>query len=200
MDKVKQHQQQQIIRQRQDDNNNKQSNSQSNQPIRLNIEESNQNYSITAEELHAERVGEFEKQLSQKQNEFNSLMIQEIPQEVNFSDVKDSPIGSEMEQLIANTLKQRNFDIEQIHNANTNNDSTWLTSTETSLKSEKINSGLFNKHISWSTELISEEPVVVVDKKESIFSKLKQVKVESEPSLKEINDKLDKIIKHFNIV
>ena len=105
-----------------------------------------------------------------------------------------------MEQLIANTMKQRNFDIEQIHNQNTNNDSTWLKSTETSLKSEKIitSSDTNSKHISWSTELTSEEPIEKKDN--NIFSKLKQIKVESEPSLKEINDKLDKIIKHFNIV
>ena len=170
-------------------------------PIRLNIEESSQNYSITAEELHAERIGDFEKQLSQKQNEFSSLMTLEKPLDLNFSDVKDIPIGSEMEQLIASTLKQRNFDIEQIHNQNTitNNDSSWLKGKETSLKSEKINSGPNNKHISWSSELTNEEP--------NIFSKLKQVKnikenneIKEVNELKEINDKLDKIIKHLNIL
>ena len=170
-------------------------------PIRLNIHDNEPKYSITAEELHAERIGDFEKQLSQKQNEFSSLMIQEKPPDLNFSDVKDSPIGSEMEQLIASTLKQRNFDIEQIQNANTNNDSSWLTSTETSLKSEKINSGppiksdpSITKHITWSNELTTEEPI---ERKDNIFSKLKQIK---DPLLIEINDKLDKIIKHLNII
>ena len=95
-------------------------------------------------------------------------MTTEKPSELNFSDVKDKPIGSEMEQLIANTLKQRNFDIEQIHNQNTNIDTNWLTSKETSLKSEKINSDPnksvpnksdTNKHIYWSNELTSEEPI-----------------------------------------
>ena len=172
-------------------------------PIRLNILDNEPTYSITAEELHAERIGEFEKQLSQKQNEFNSLMTLEKPQDLNFSDTRDTPIGSEMEQLIANTMKQRNFDIEQIHNQNTNTkiDANWLKGQETSLKTEKINSNPINsnpsnKHISWSSELINEEPV---EKKDTIFSKLKQIKIE-DPQLKEINDKLDKIIKHFNIL
>ena len=188
-----------------------------NEPIRLNIEESNQNYSITAEELHAERIDEFDKQLSQKQNEFNSMMILEKPLELNFSDIKDKPIGSEMEQLIANTMKQRNFDIEQIHNQNINVDTNWLKGKETSLKSEKVQSSPIqsspiqsspiqsspiqseSKHISWSSELTNEEPIYR-ENIDNIFSKLKQVKVDSEPSLKEINDKLDKIIKHLNIL
>ena len=185
-------------------------------PIRLNIHDNEPKYSITAEELHAERIGDFEKQLSQKQNEFSSLMIQEKPVELNFSDVKDSPIGSEMEQLIARTLQQRNFDIEQIHNQNTSTPATnsWLSSKDTSLKTEKNieKSNNENKHISWSNELTSEEPMVK-NNTENIFSKLKQVKNVTEVKenelketevkeneLKEINDKLDKIIKHFNIL
>ena len=139
----KQHLQHQraLKQQHQQQQNNGQNNKQYDGPIRLNIQDSESNYSITAEELHAERIGEFEKQLSQKQNEFSSLMIQEKPEELNFSDVKDSPIGSEMEQLIARTLQQRNFDIEQIHSQNTSTptSTSWLSSKETSLKAEKKN-------------------------------------------------------------
>ena len=200
---LKQQQQQQQQQQHQQQHQHHQNtNKQTDGPIRLNIQDSESNYSITAEELHAERIGEFEKQLSQKQNEFSSLMIQEKPADLNFSDVKDSPIGSEMEQLIANTMKQRNFDIEQIHSQNTNTSTnattSWLSSKDTSLKTEKNieKSNNDNKHISWSNELTSEEP--------SIFSKLKQVKNVEEITeineLTEINNKLDKIIKHFNIL
>jgi hypothetical protein len=208
---LKQQQQQYHQQQNNGQNNGQNNNKQYDGPIRLNIQDSDSNYSITAEELHAERIGEFEKQLSQKQNEFSSLMIQEKPADLNFSDVKDSPIGSEMEQLIANTMKQRNFDIEQIHSQNTstnvNATTSWLSSKDTSLKTEKNieKTNNDNKHISWSNELTSEEP--------SIFSKLKQVKNIKENNelkevkelkevneLKEINNKLDKIIKHFNIL
>jgi hypothetical protein len=209
---LKQQQTHQQQSQKQNNGQNINNNKQSDGPIRLNIQENDTNYSITAEELHAERIGEFEKQLSQKQNEFSSLMTQEKPEELNFSDVKDTPIGSEMEQLIARTLLQRNFDIEQIHSQNTSTNATtsWLSSKETSLKAEKKveKSNNEDKHISWSNELTSEEP-----RTESIFSKLKQVKNLKENNevkevndlkdvndLKEINDKLDKIIKHFNIL
>ena len=218
-------QQQRALKQQHQKQNNGQNNGQNNKqydgPIRLNIQDSESNYSITAEELHAERIGEFEKQLSQKQNEFSSLMIQEKPEELNFSDVKDSPIGSEMEQLIARTLQQRNFDIEQIHNQNTSTNAStiWLSSKDTSLKTEKNieKSNNDNKHISWSNELTSEEPIVTTNT-ENIFSRLKQIKNVTEVKenelketevkenelkeneLKEINDKLDKIIKHFNIL
>ena len=61
--------QQRSLKQQQKQNNNGQNNKQNNKqqdgPIRLNIQENDSNYSITAEELHAERIGEFEKQLSQ---------------------------------------------------------------------------------------------------------------------------------------
>ena len=216
----KQQLQQRVLKQQpqqQKQNNNKQSDG----PIRLNIQENDSNYSITAEELHAERIGEFEKQLSQKQNEFSSLMTQEKPADLNYSDVKDSPIGSEMEQLIARTLQQRNFDIEQIHSQNTSTptSTSWLSSKDTSLKTEKNieKTNNDNKHISWSNELTSEEPIVT-NNMESIFSKLKQVvqvtqvknitdikenelkDIKEVNELKEINDKLDKIIKHFNIL
>jgi hypothetical protein len=207
--KQQQQQEHQYQQQQQHQHHHQNTNKQTDGPIRLNIQDSESNYSITAEELHAERIGEFEKQLSQKQNEFSSLMIQEKPADLNFSDVKDSPIGSEMEQLIANTMKQRNFDIEQIHSQNTSINATtttnWLSSKDTSLKTEKNieKSNNDNKHISWSNELTSEEPPILI---ESIFSKLKQVKNVTdtkgvkENELTEINNKLDKIIKHFNII
>ena len=86
-------------------------------PIKLKIQDNLANYSITAEELHTERMDNFSKEFSQKQNEFNSMMTQNKPNAPNFSDnsVQDEPkIGAEMEQLIARTLAQRNFDIEQI--------------------------------------------------------------------------------------
>ena len=126
-----------------------------------------------------------------------------------------------MEQLIARTLQQRNFDIEQIHSQNTSTptSTSWLSSKDTSLKTEKNieKTNNDNKHISWSNELTSEEPIVT-NNMESIFSKLKQVvqvtqvknitdikenelkDIKDVNELKEINDKLDKIIKHFNIL
>jgi hypothetical protein len=83
-----------------------------NGPIRLNIQE-NTKPSITYEELHNDRMGEFDKQLEQKQAEFKNMMSSKIPETPDFKDKMDSPIGSEMEKLVAQTMQQRNFDAEQ---------------------------------------------------------------------------------------
>jgi hypothetical protein len=68
---------------------------------------------ITAEDIQNSRMKEFEIQLAQKQNEFTNAMTHKIPEKPKFADDMDKPI-SEMEDLIAKTLAQRNFDISQI--------------------------------------------------------------------------------------
>ena len=183
-----------------------------NGPIKLKIQDNLTNYSITSEELHAERMDLFSKEFSQKQNEFTKMMTQNKPIAPNFSDNsgQDEPkIGAEMEQLIARTLAQRNFDIEQI------------------LGPGPIHSFQENKkHISWSPdknveynvadevadEVASEVASEVADEiaseikqlPDSIFSKLKTIKPATnediKKDIKEINEKLNKIMAHLLIL
>jgi len=191
-------------------------------PVRLNIQDSEpNNFSITAEELHAERLGEFEKQLNQKQNEFSSMMSKPVPEMLDFSDVKDEPI-TELEELIAKTLQQRNFDIEQIHQSNQQiGDPNWLKGTDTSLKTENkraVANATANvkKQISWqdesddvtnisntnanaNTNANTNDDIITT----SIFAKLKQVKepvFSIELEIREINLKLDRILTHLNLL
>jgi hypothetical protein len=147
---------------------------------------------ITVEELQNDRMTQFEKDMSRKQSEFKDMMSTFIPDLPIFEDKKDEPIGSEMEQLIADTMKQRQFDIERIYSDPSGNNiiSNKVISTE-------------KKHISWSNDLDD------IAKPSSIFSRLKlrepttQTVVddsEDEVSLKDvmkmleqINSKLDKL-------
>jgi hypothetical protein len=69
---------------------------------------------ITAQDIQSSRINEFEKQLANKQMEFTNSITLKTPEKPNFEDEMDRPIG-EMEDLIARTLAQRNFDIEQIN-------------------------------------------------------------------------------------
>jgi hypothetical protein len=93
--------------------------------------------SITAEDIHASRMNEFEKQFAERQNEFSRAMTTHVPEKPTFNDELDKPIG-EMEDLIARTLAQRNFDIEQIQqNVDKEKVKSFLTSQDTSIKSEK---------------------------------------------------------------
>lgn len=94
--------------------------------------------SITAEDIQSSRMSEFENQLANRQNEFSNAMTMKVPEKPKFDDELDRPI-SEMEDLIARTLAQRNFDIEQIQqNINKEEVKTFLKSEETSIKSEKL--------------------------------------------------------------
>ena len=82
----------------------------------------------------------FEKSLAEKQNDFNSAMTISVPEAPNFNDGKlDEPIGGSMSELIARTLAQRNFDMEEIHRgANKEDVAKWLKPKETSTKVEKV--------------------------------------------------------------
>jgi len=95
---------------------------------------------ITFEEIQKNRRNEFEETLKLKQRDFDNSMKNPLPEPVEFkvSNI-DEPIG-EMEELIARTVAQRNFEIEQIHNQYTNpkDAEKWLHPQETSLQSEKM--------------------------------------------------------------
>jgi hypothetical protein len=92
---------------------------------------------ITAEDIQASRMNEFEKQFAERQNEFSRAMTLNVPEKPSFNDEMDKPIG-EMEDLIARTLAQRNFDIEQIQqNVDKEKVKSFLASQDTSIKSEK---------------------------------------------------------------
>jgi hypothetical protein len=132
---------------------------------------------VTAEELHADKVDAFEKELARKKNEFDNALNVVIPNPPKFSDDKiDKPIG-EMEELIARTLAERNFQINQINqNANKEDAERWLKGENTSIK-EAIRPDLTQKkQISWGENIeftISEPSSEQIN--DDIFSKLKKV-------------------------
>jgi hypothetical protein len=95
---------------------------------------------FTIEELHTERMNSFERTLAEKKNEFDNAMTLHVPPQPKFNDVKDEPIGSKMNDLIAQTVAQRNFDLEEIHNGiNTDTDANnWLNLDKSNYMHQKI--------------------------------------------------------------
>jgi hypothetical protein len=92
---------------------------------------------VTSEDIHTDRKNKFDNDLAARVNEFQSAMALPIPEAPKFSDKLDKPIN-EMEALIAQTLAQRNFEIEQIHKGINKNDAEkWLKGEITSIKSNK---------------------------------------------------------------
>jgi hypothetical protein len=91
---------------------------------------------ITYEDIQNEKKGQFEKDLSKLQEEFNSSMTIPVPSVPEFGDKNtDRPI-TEMEKIIKEMTAQRNYEVEQINkNYQQNND--WLKPQETSVKNDK---------------------------------------------------------------
>ena len=124
------------------------------------------NSSYRNEDLKAERLDFFDKQLNQRRQEFESAITLKKPVPPIFEDSKmlDKPI-SNMEELIAQTMAQRNFDMSNISSPQS---SDWLSPVSTSVKVEKQD--LDEKEKEKEKKIISfEEPPVT----NSIFSRLK---------------------------
>lgn len=92
----------------------------------------------TAKHIQDDRQQQFERQLTQKKEEFDNAINVKVPPAPNFTDQLDKPI-SEMESLIAKAVAQRNYEMEQIHKLNSNNPASqqFLSAQDTSLKNEK---------------------------------------------------------------
>ena len=142
---------------------------------------------ITYEEIQNERKSQFEKDYSQRQQEFTNAMTLPIPSVPNFSDKMDEPI-CEIELEIKRIQEQRKYDIEMINNTHQKIDNTqneldinktidWLQPERTSIKN--------GKHISWSDDkneyyLNKETGLEVVQENDintqpGFFSKLKKI-------------------------
>jgi hypothetical protein len=94
----------------------------------------------TAEEIQTDKRSQFESELTRKQNEFKNAMSVPVPEIPKFGDQLDKPIGSAMDELIAKTLAERNYDMQMIQKQNANeivNVEQFLKSKETSVKAVK---------------------------------------------------------------
>jgi hypothetical protein len=141
--------------------------------LNMSLQSSELSSSYRNEDLKAERLDFFDKQLNQKRQEFESAITLKKPTPPIFEDSKmlDKPI-SNMEELIAQTMAQRNFDISNIGSTTTTTPSSdWLSPVSTSVKAEKQElNGLEEKEKEKEKKTISfEEPPIT----NSIFARLK---------------------------
>ena len=106
---------------------------------------------ITYEEIQEERKSVFERDFNKKQEEFKQAVTLPTPPVPQFGDKleEEKPPISELERRIQQTVKERNFDLENRNYVSTNhikNASDWLNPQETSVKKEKgISNSMENK-------------------------------------------------------
>jgi hypothetical protein len=94
---------------------------------------------ITFEELHSQRINEFDQKLSKMQDDFTNAITMQVPEMPNFKDKVDEPIN-EIEMEVKKMMAQRNYDIEQITKnfSPKENVDNLLKPVDTSIKNEKL--------------------------------------------------------------
>ena len=90
---------------------------------------------ITAEDLKTDRLSEFEKELKQKESDFQFAMSRPVPEEPNFKDnFEDKPLGDVSEE-IERMMKERNLEINNIQKKqDVKKAEEWLSTTNPSLR------------------------------------------------------------------
>ena len=156
---------------------------------------------ITHQEIQANRINEFEKNLNLVKQDFTNAMALPLPPIPEFKDKIEEPM-TELEIEIKKTMAQRNYDIEVIHNniqtlsnESGTNSSNWLKAHETSIKKEKL---------SFSTKKPNEIPIkyIKIENNNLDNSILKKDIIDLNPnkdkhiswSLETFNDVKDKVI------
>lgn len=92
-----------------------------------------------AEDIHKQRQNEFDKKVKTKQELFDNTINAQKPNNIDFSDKADTPFGSEMDGIIAQTLASRERELEQLTQySNTNEAKKWIGTNEGASNNIKI--------------------------------------------------------------
>lgn len=172
---------------------------------------------ITYEEIQNDKKSQFEKDLQQRQQDFENSITVKPPPVPEFSDnYADKPI-KEMDKFIRQIKSKRNYDDEQINKTLDYNDS-WLKPQETSVKKEKFvseeESQLSNNRFKYLTNdsqslnLITKKNVTWesdtekadLEAEENIFNKLKKVQTSRDNKNDETNDNYERTEYKINVL
>jgi len=129
--------------------------------------------SITYQDIQLNRQADFEKQFTQRQNEFTDAMTLPVPKKPKFADTTEESIvlEAEMELAVKRSIAQRNYDIKQINNSYNNDDiNFFLKPVETSLRkeNEKLNIKLITIDNNIVNNKAYENDIVYLDNKKQI--------------------------------
>jgi len=147
------------------------------------------NKSLTIEELHNERLNNFEKSLEHKQKEFQNMINAPIPKTPNFKeDIDTNKINSkEMQNAIAKTMSERNFDIDNITKFISNNPVTNKNSLENAKMQYQYANQITPKFIKIGEELDLNNMDSINKKKQLTWGKNQEYSNEISLDVKEIN-------------
>ena len=133
------------------------------------------------EDIKHARQTDFEKQFNQKRNEFEESITLKKPKDVDFAYKQTDEKITEMDNLIKETMKQRNFEINTIQNAYAldNKTTEWLNvKVNDSFKQKNIDT----KSVTWKDNIILNITEQSEISTPNIFNKLKKTEQNVETS------------------
>lgn len=148
---------------------------------------------IRSEDIKADRISQFDKDLQLRQQDFTSAMSLPVPPKPKFNDeYTDEPIGENIEEIIRQTVAMRNYDVGQLNKKyDPNQASEWLKPSETSIK--KPPQGIQNTRIRGDIDPALKSGAKNPDSNTNTGSnKIKYIRIE--------NDELDNTIIDSDIV
>ena len=148
--------------------------------IKISDNEIEEPYNV--EDIKHARQSDFEKQLNQKRNEFEESITLKKPKDIDFAYKQTDEKITEMDNLIKETMKQRNFEINTIQNAYAldNKTTEWLNvKNDSSFKQRNIDT----KSVTWNDNINLDITELSELSSPNIFNKLKKIeqKVETSP-------------------
>ena len=153
------------------------------------------------EDIHNARQTDFEKQVADKRNEFESSINLKKPQPVDFSDKVEPEMKiMEMEALIAETMAKRKFDIEQIQGTNSNPNVDVLKKTVSFNDNITLHVDDYESiNLTETSKAEKELATETANIQHNIFNKLKkttlvQDKTTTDSKISELNNKIDTIV------
>lgn len=147
----------------------------------------------TSQELKNLKMDQFQQNLEQKQQEFNSMMAKEQPQAVNFDKLEDEPLSNDkLDELIAQQMKEREHLVQDHSQKNINQVSPVNGGSENEIHSNNPLSDIHEENIVISHKQIPNLPSPQANT--SIFS----VPVNSNELISELEGKIDILMKKLD--
>lgn len=113
---------------------------------------------ITAADAAAKRSELFNKNLEDKQKELSTYINTSKPKEINFSDKFDGPIGSEMDDMVAEAIAKRERELNVVlQKQDTKQGDSWINKDNIDNKHIKIGEQIQDKHVTFNLQEINNE-------------------------------------------
>ena len=169
---------------------------------------------VTSKEISGQRQEELNEKLKIHEDNLKMMINPKKPSDISFTDEnEDTPIGNNMDSLLAEKIAQRNLDIEVTNNTNNRIETqSWLNGesdeSNNSIKLDNNNANQAKKKVSFKDDNLLNDNVVTDSASkltDNLFSKLKtkptlEIEEVSKTDDSEIKQQLDTILSRLDTI